>query len=86
MITPPVHRSASRLRLVTDQFFTLRPNSGVKRSLEETSEDEERLKEVVKLRQMKKALKKQKVQAKRGWWFSRVRFTSNGLNERRKAS
>lgn len=67
MITPPVHRSASRLRLVTDQFFVLRPNSGVKRSLEETSEDEERLKEVVKLRQMKKALKKQKVQAKRGW-------------------
>lgn len=43
----------------------IRPNSGVKRSLEETSEDEERLKEVVKLRQMKKALKKQKVQAKR---------------------
>lgn len=67
MITPPVHRSASRLRLVTEQFFVLRPNSGVKRSLEETSEDEERLKEVVKLRQMKKALKKQKVQAKRGW-------------------
>ena len=67
MITPPVHRSASRLRLVTDHFFVLRPNSGVKRSLEETSEDEERLKEVVKLRQMKKALKKQKVQAKRGW-------------------
>ena len=67
MITPPVHRSASRLRLVTVQFFVLRPNSGVKRSLEETSEDEERLKEVVKLRQMKKALKKQKVQAKRGW-------------------
>lgn len=67
MITPPVHRSAFRLRLVTDQFFVLRPNSGVKRSLEETSEDEERLKEVVKLRQMKKALKKQKVQAKRGW-------------------
>ena len=57
----------SRLRLITDQFFVLRPNSGVKRSLEETSEDEERLKEVVKLRQMKKALKKQKVQAKRGW-------------------
>ena len=65
MTAPSALRIASRL--VTNKYFTFRPNSGVKRSLEETSEDEERLKEVVKLRQMKKALKKQKVQAKRGW-------------------
>ena len=35
-------------------------------------EDEERAKEVVKQRQMKKALKKQKVQARRGSWKSFV--------------
>ncbi|XP_068673124.1 tRNA-dihydrouridine(16/17) synthase [NAD(P)(+)]-like [Montipora foliosa] len=43
----------------------IRSNYGVKRTLEETQEDEERAKEVVKLREMKKALKKQKVKAKR---------------------
>jgi len=43
----------------------IRSNAGVKRTLDEMKEDEERAKEVVKLRQMKKALKKKKVQARR---------------------
>lgn len=43
----------------------IRSNSGVKRSLDEMKKDEERIKEVVKLRQTRKALKKQKVQARR---------------------
>ncbi|KAL9957454.1 hypothetical protein ACROYT_G039090 [Oculina patagonica] len=42
----------------------IRSNPGVKRTLDEMKEDEERLKEVAKVREMKKALKKQKVKAK----------------------
>jgi len=38
-------------------------------------EDEERTKEVVKLRQMKKALKKKKVQARRG--SRKLKFKKN---------
>lgn len=43
----------------------IRTNSGVKRTLDEMKEEEERAKEVVKLRQMKKALKKEKVRVRR---------------------
>ncbi|KAJ7340525.1 tRNA-dihydrouridine(16/17) synthase [NAD(P)(+)]-like protein [Desmophyllum pertusum] len=42
----------------------IRSNPGVKRTLDEMKEDEERSKEVAKVRQMKKALKKQKVRAR----------------------
>ncbi|KAM7450509.1 tRNA-dihydrouridine(16/17) synthase [NAD(P)(+)]-like protein [Porites harrisoni] len=43
----------------------IRANSGVKRTLDEVKEDEERHKEVIKMRKMRKAMKKEKVRARR---------------------
>lgn len=43
-----------------------RSNPGVKRTLEQMKEDEERIKEVTKAREMKKAMKKKKVKARNG--------------------
>ena len=43
-----------------------RSKPGVKRTLDEMKEDEERVKEVTKAREMKKAMKKKKVKARNG--------------------
>ena len=47
-------------------FGCFRSNPGVKRTLDEMKEDEERIKEVTKAREMKKAMKKKKVKARNG--------------------
>ncbi|CAH3013647.1 unnamed protein product, partial [Porites evermanni] len=43
----------------------IRANSGIKRTLDEVREDEERHQEVIKMRKMRKAIKKEKVRARR---------------------
>ena len=47
-------------------FGCFRSNPGVKRTLDEMKEDEERIKEVTKAREMKKAMNKKKVKARNG--------------------
>ena len=60
------HGAKKLLTERTHLSHNCRSNTSVKRTLDQVKEEEERSKEVAKLREMRKALKKQKVKARRG--------------------
>ena len=60
------HGAKKLLNERTHLSHNCRSNTSVKRTLDQVKEEEERSKEVAKLREMRKALKKQKVKVRRG--------------------
>ena len=60
------HGAKKLLTERTHLSHNCRSNTSVKRTLDQVKGEEERSKEVAKLREMRKALKKQKVKARRG--------------------
>ena len=60
------HGAKKLLTERTHLSHNCRSNTSVKRTLDQVKEEEERSKEVAKLREMRKALKKQKVKERRG--------------------
>ena len=65
-ISHATHGAKKLLNERTHLSHNCRSNTSVKRTLDQVKEEEERSKEVAKLREMRKALKKQKVKVRRG--------------------